>query len=180
MSGSFEAYAKAPNKSASVVDIPSFGAVRQGYDGAVGWAENPQQGVRELSGQELSTIKRSAEFHQVLKLHQLYPKMAVKGAEKVAERDTYLIEADPGDGSLRRMYFDTQTGLLLRNVVERDGPQGRLTFESYLEDYREAGGVKVAFTVRQTNPSASFVIKLTEVRHNVPVDDARFSKPASN
>jgi zinc protease len=178
--GSFEAYAKAPNKSASVVDIPSFGQIRQGFDGKVGWAGNPQQGLRELSGQELGTAMRSAEFHQVLKFHQLYAKMTVKGAEKVGERDTYVIEADPGDGSLRRMYFDSLTGLLVRNVIERDGPQGRLTFESYPEDYREVGGIKVPFVLRQNNPDVSFVITMTEIQHNVPVDDARFSKAGSN
>ena len=177
--GSVEIYAKAPNKTASMVDVPAFGQVRQAFDGSVGWVDNPQAGLREMSGQELSTTKRGAEFYQVIKLQQLYPKMTLKGAQKLGAREAYMIEADPGDGSLRRMYFDTQTGLLVRSEIERDTPQGRATFDSELEDYKEVDGVKVPFTLRQSTPTLSFVIKLTEVRHNVPIDEARFAKPAA-
>ncbi len=177
--GSIEIYAKAPNKAASMVDVPGFGQVRQAFDGSVGWVDNPQVGLREMSGQELSTTKRGAEFYQVLKLREFYPKLTLKGAQKLGTRDAYLIEADPGDGSLRRMYFDTQTALLVRSDIERDTPQGRATFETELEDYKEVDGVKVPFIVRQSTPALSYAIKLTEVRHNVPVDDARFAKPAA-
>ncbi len=88
-----------------------------------------------------------------------------------------MIEADPGDGSLRRMYLDAETGLLLRNDIERDTPLGRATSESYVSDYREVDGVRFPFTVRQVNPNLTFVVKLTEVKHNMPVDDAAFAKP---
>ena len=179
VSGSVENYAKAPNKTATVVDVPGFGLVRQGFDGAVGWAENPQTGLREMTGQELSITRRTAEFHGVLKLRELYPKMTLKGKQKVGDREAYLVEADAGDGTFRRMYFDVQTGLLVRNEIERETLQDRATFQNDLEDYREVDGVKVPFTVRQTNPNISFVVKLTEVRHNVPIDDARFAKPAA-
>ena len=177
--GSVEVYAKAPNKNALIVDVEGMGQFRQGFDGTVAWTENPQSGVREMDGQELSVTRRSAVFHGALKLRELYPQMTLKGTQKVGERDAYLIEADPGDGSLRRMYFDARTGLLLRNEIERDTPQGRATFRTDLEDYKEVDGVKIPFTVRQANPNLTLVVKLSEVRHNVPVDDAKFAKPAA-
>jgi len=176
--GAVTIYAKAPNKAASVVLVANFGEIRQGFDGTVGWAQGIDGGVREMSGQELSVAKRAADFRQALKLRELYPKMTVKGTEKVGSHDAYVIEADPGDGSLRRMYFDPETGLLLRNEIERDTPMGRATFTTDLEGYKEVEGVKVPFTVRQTNPSASLLIRFTEIRHNVPIDDAQFAKPA--
>ena len=179
VSGEIEFYSKAPNKLALVVDLSGLGQVRQGFDGTVGWAHNPQMGVREMSGQELSVTKRGAQFHQALKLRELYPKMAVQGKQKVGARETYLIEADPGDGSLRRMYFDAATGLMVRNEIERDTPQGRGTYETELDDYKEVDGVKLPFTVRQSNPGVSFTIKVTEVQHNVPIEDAKFAKPAT-
>ena len=178
-SGSVEIYAKAPNKNALIVDVEGMGQFRQGFDGTVGWTDNAQAGLREMEGQELSVTRRSAVFHGPLKLRELYPQMTLKGMQKVGERDAYLIEADPGDGSLRRMYFDARTGLLLRNEIERDTPQGRATFQTDLEDYKEVDGVKIPFTVRQANPNLTLVVKLSEVRHNVPVDDAKFAKPAA-
>ncbi len=179
VSGSIEIYAKAPNKTATVVDVPGFGQFRQGFDGTGGWADNPQTGVREMSGQELSITKRGAEFHQVLKLRELYPKMTLKGTQKMGTRNAHVVEADPGDGTLRRMYFDAETGLLVRNEIERDSPEGRSTQDTELEDYKEVDGVKLPFIVRQSNPNLSFVVKISEVRHNVSIDDAKFAKPAA-
>jgi hypothetical protein len=177
--GTVTLYAKAPNKAASVVIVANFGEIRQGFDGTVGWAQGIDGGVREMNGQELSVARRAADFRQALKLRELYPKMTVKGTEKAGSHDVYVIEADPRDGSLRRMYFDVESGLLLHNEIERDTQIGRATFTTDLEDYREVDGIKVPFTVRQTNPNVSLVIKITEVKHNVPIDDAQFAKPAA-
>ncbi|HEX2713998.1 MAG TPA: hypothetical protein VHM88_17530 [Candidatus Acidoferrales bacterium] len=179
VSGEIQFYSKAPNKTTLVVDLSGLGQIRQGFDGAVGWADNPQTGPREMTGQELLVAKRGAEFYQALKLRALYPKMLVQGTQKVGEHEAYLIEADPGDGSLRRMYFDTATGLMVRNEIERDTAQGRGTFETELDDYKEVDGVKLPFTVRQSNPGVSFTIKITEVQHNVPIDDSKFAMPAA-
>jgi hypothetical protein len=39
-------------------------------------------------------------------------------------------------------------------------------------------GVKLPFTIRQTSDMGTFIIQITEIHHNVPVDDAMFAKPA--
>lgn len=176
ITGTFEAYAKAPRSTASVVDIPGFGQFRQGFDGTVGWRNEPQTGYRELSGQELANARRSAEMHQALKLRELYPKIDSKGKDKVGQRDTWVLEADPGDGTRRRMYLDVETGLLLRSDTVLDTPMGRTTVESYMEDYRDVDGVKVPFTVRQVNPQITWIIRATEIHHNVTIDDAKFAR----
>jgi len=177
--GTFESYAKAPNMTFSMVDVPGFGQIRQGFDGSTAWADNPQSGPRLLDGQELSSAARSAEFYQAIKLRALYPKLALKGKDKVGTQETYIVEGDPGDGTLRRMYFDTATGLMLRSDIERDGPQGRATFESYLDDYKEVDGVKLPFSIRQMNPNVNFTLKIREIRHNVPVEDSKVAKPSA-
>jgi len=177
--GTYEAFAKAPNKSGSEIQFEGFGVVRQGFDGTVGWAESPQAGLREMAGQELSNTRRNAEFHQPLKLRELFPKMSVKERRQVGMRDAYVLEADPGDGSMRWMYFDAESSLLVQVENEWDTPQGRIKSEVLFEDYREVDGVKVAFVIRQSNPNIRFVIQLSDVRHNVEVDEAKFKKPAS-
>ena len=57
-------------------------------------------------------------------------------------------------------------------------PQGQFHIESTMDDYREVDGVKIAFLARQKTSVAEFVIKLTEVKHNVAIDDAKFNKPS--
>jgi hypothetical protein len=172
-------YAKAPNKNLVVINIPGFGIIQQGFNGTVGWSQEPSSGLRELSGAELASAKRDAEFYADIKYKEMYSKMTVKGKEKVGDKEAYVVEAMPTEGSPQKIYFDTQTGYIIRTDREVESPQGKMAVEIYLEDYKEVDGIKMPFTVRQITPAISFTIKIEEVKHNVPVDDAKFNKPAA-
>jgi hypothetical protein len=176
--GPIEIYAKAPNKTVMIITFPGFGTIQQGYNGQVGWAQEPTSGLRELSGAELASAKREAEFFGMLKMKELYPKMSVTGKQKVGNGDSYVVELTPAEGKPEKWYFDVQTGLLTRVDVEVDSPQGNIPFEVYLEDYREVEGLKMPFTIRRTSPAISFTIRLEEVKNNVAIDDVKFNKPA--
>lgn len=179
MSGPLEVYAKAPNKNATIINLAGFGVVQFGFNGTIGWSKDPQSGLREMTGAELADAKRDSEFYRDIKLKQLFPKMTLTGKEKVGEREVYVIEATPADGKPEKMYFDTQTGLLLRLDNDRESPQGSAHVETYFEDYKETGGVKTPFTIKIVRPDLSFTLKTTEVKQNVPIDDAKFNKPAA-
>ena len=177
--GTVEAYEKAPNKNVAIITIPGFGVIREGFDGKVAWAEDPTTGLREKSGLELADAKLEAEFYKPIRLKQLFPTMTVKGKEKVGEREAYVVEGKPAEGSVEKWYFDTQTGLLIRQDAERETPQGKMPTEVYMDDYREVDGVKIPHAIRQTTPMFTINIKNEEVKHNVPVEDAKFNKPAA-
>lgn len=179
LKGMVESYSKAPNKLAVFTRVPGLGDFLEGYDGALSWSSDPTNGLRERSGTELAQSKFDAEFHKEIKLKQLYPKMELKGTEKVGGREAYLIVATPAGGSPEKLYFDAQSGLLLRSDVVREGPQGKTQFEVYFEDYREVDGIKFPFVQRQTATDFSVTIKYDSIKHNVPMDDAVFSKPKS-
>src|SRR5262245_30598001 len=174
-----EMLAKAPNKTAMKIDVTGFGVVNRGYDGSTGWDSNPMTGLRELSGVELAQMKRGADFYQELNLKKHYTKMEVKGKEKVGSYETYVIEATPAEGSPEKYYFDVNTGLLVRQDAESEGPQGKMPLEIYMEDYKVVDGVKMPHTVKQVNPAMTIVIKITEVKNNVEIDDAKFNKPSN-
>lgn len=177
--GSAEIYEKAPNKSASVVNVAGFGVVQEGFDGKTAWAVDPQNGSRDKSGAELASAKLDAEFLKPIKIKQLYPKIVVKGKDKVGEKEVYVVEATPVESSMETWYFDTQTGLILRQDTEREGPQGKQSIQSFLDDYRAVDGVKIPFKLRQVTSAFTIDIKIEEVKHNVPIDDAKFNKPAA-
>lgn len=177
--GTTESYAKAPNKFMNVAEISGLGAFQQGYTGTVAWSQDPFSGLRDLTGGELSMVKREADLHGDLKIKEHYPKLVVKGKEKVGEREAYLVEGTTAEGSVEKLYFDTQTGFVIRKDVELDSPMGKTPTEFYLEDYKEVDGLKIPFTIRQSTPQVSFTIKITDVKHNVAIDDAKFNKPAA-
>jgi len=178
MGGNAEVFAKAPNKTLIVVDVSGYGVVQQGFNGSTAWASDPTQGIREKSGAELASAKLESEFHKELKFKQLFSKLEFKGKEKVGDHDTYVVVATPTGSSPQKMYFDVTSGLLVRTDVEQETPEGKVPVEEYLDDYKDVDGVKIPFTRRQVLPQMTFVIKLTDVKHNVTIDDAKFNKPA--
>lgn len=179
VSGGFQSYAKAPNKNAVIVDVPGFGTVHNVFDGTTAWESNPQAGLRELTGAELAAQKRDHDFYQPLHLKNHYPKMVVKGTEKVGSAVAVVVEATPAEGGPEKFYFDVDSGLLLRQDAERETAQGKMAVEVYFENYKEVDGVKIAHTTKQVTPMFSMTLKLDEIKHNVPVEDSKFNKPAN-
>lgn len=179
VSGTMETYEKAPNKMASIATIAGFGEVKSAYDGTKGWADHPATGLRDLSGVELANTRLEAELHKPLKLKELYSTITVKGKEKVGDKEAYVVEGTPKEGSVEKWYFDTQTGLLIRTDAIQESPEGKIPAEIYFDEYKEFDGVKVPVAMRISTPMYALNIKTQEVKHNVPVDDAKFAKPAA-
>ena len=177
--GTLKAYAKAPNKNASVADVPGFGQFQRGFDGTTAWEQDPTSGLHEISGPELSARKRDSDFHAEVHMKDLFSNLTVKGKEKVGDKEAYLVEATPSEGKTEKLYFDVKSGLLIRHDAERESAQGAALIQTYFEDYREVDGVKVPFTIRQVNPAFEMSIKVDEVKHNVEIDDAKFAKPTT-
>lgn len=179
LKGTVEAYNKAPNKMANFTRVPGLGDLFEGYDGTISWTSDPTNGLRERSGMELVQSKFDSEFYKEIKLKELYSKMELKGTEKIGGREAYRIIATPEKGSPEKLYFDMQTGLLLRTDVVRESPQGKTAFEVYFDDYREVDGIKFPFVQRWTTSDYSATIKYDSVKHNTAIDDTKFSKPRS-
>jgi hypothetical protein len=183
-----EIYAKAPNKRVEILLVGDYDSSR-GFNGAVGWSLNmTETGFRELSGHGLAAEKREAEFYREIKLRELYPKSTLAGKEKVGDREAYVVEATPAEGDSEKLYFDIQTGLLIRRDGTVEAPKDgripvesliKIPVESYFEDYREIDDVKLPFTVRHSLPGVRTIIKFKEIKHNTPIEDAKFNKPAA-
>jgi outer membrane lipoprotein-sorting protein len=177
VSGTVELIQKAPDKALTIVDLAGVGQQREGYDGTTAWSDDPANGFRQKSGVELAEAKRGATFGRELKMKQLYPTMVVKSREKVDDSDAYLVEATPAEGSPVKLYFDATSGLLVRQIAQRQMPQGALEVEVTFADFRAVDGVKRPFTIRQATTVFTATIHLTEVKHNAPIDDAIFKAP---
>ncbi len=173
-----EIYEKAPNKQFYMLDVAQFGIVRYGFNGTVGWEDNPQTGFRELSGMRLAVMKRNSDFYRALHIKEIYPKMAVTGKETINGHSAYVLEVTPADGPAEWMYFDTESGLLLRHKGQNEAPTGPVMVETTLSDYREVDGVKLPFSTYVSRPDISFTMRVSEVKHNVPIEDSKFDKPA--
>jgi hypothetical protein len=45
---------------------------------------------------------------------------------------------------------------------------------TYYEDYREVDGIKLPFTTKDQSPYGFVVLRMTEIKHNVPIDKNKF------
>jgi hypothetical protein len=173
--GTLEIYGKAPDKLLTIRNINRVGVIKQGYDGQSGWSEDPYQGLRSLAGEELEIARLSAVFNAELRWRELFAKAELTAMEAGA----YVIRLTRKDGSFVSRRYDAKTFLLLREDALYEGPQGKLPIETRYADYREVDGVKLAFQWTQKTPVGETIIKIIEIRHNVEVDDARFTRPAT-
>ena len=170
-----EIFEKAPNKSISVTNVPKEGEYREGFDGLVGWISSPS-GIREKSQHEAAMSKWLSEFGWDPRKSNAI--MSVKSDQTVGDRPTFVIEADLKENGLVRMYFDKETGLVLRRDVETNELQGRQTQSWYYEDFRDISGRKIAFVRRRASPP-DLTIKFALVEDNVSIDDSKFARPTS-
>jgi len=174
-----ETYAKAPDKFLMIMTLGEMGQVRQGYDGKVAWSEDPQFGLRELEGEQAAQIKRQAVFHSALRWKEMFPKAEVRGKEKIGDREVWAVVLTPTEGKPVTQFFDASDFSLVRQVMKQPSDQGEIEITVDLSDYREVDGVKAPFLMKQTLPMGEISIALTEMKHNVEIDDAKFAKPAN-
>lgn len=177
LSGSFEISEKAPDKSLSVLQLPGLGLVREGAGEGAAWSDDPQQGVRDKTGNELADALRGATFNSELRIKTLYKTLELTGTETVGGRPAYVLVATPEAGSARRMFLDVETGLMVRESSTRDTAQGPMDVDVFVDDYRDVDGVKQPFVIRQVTSMFTLVIRVSEMKHNVALDDAIFRRP---
>lgn len=175
--GAGETYLAAPDKSYSKVNLAGIGELIEAYDGTTAWSVNPIQGSRDKTGTELIQTKLSSNFYRDLNLDKLYPKMEVKGIEKVGDSDAYVVIATPEGLDSETFYFDTKTGLLLRSDSTLVSPEGKMPTRVFYEDYRDVEGIKMAFKTRSVLPQFEIISIYTEVKNGAAIDDKIFMKP---
>ena len=166
---------KAPDKALQTIQLPN-GPSLQGYDGSMGWLAGPVN--RELTGGELEVDEDWALFVPGWNFKEEHVNARVAGMDKVGGRDVYVVTGAAKNGSgVDRLYFDTQSGLLLRGVTNMNSVLGAFPETTDFDDYRDASGLKVAATVHVMSPEGDKTYKFDQITANTPVDDAKFKQP---
>ena len=173
-----EVFAKAPDKYLSEVNLGEGGLMQECWSGDTGWGKDPDSGLHDMSKSDAAFAKRDYGFYRETRLKELFPTMAYSGKVKVDDRDAYIVEAKAADGAIEKLYFDVESGLLVRRDFERVTiDDGIVLWEVDYDDYKDVDGLKLPSTIRRKNPDYALTYRFTEIKDNVPIDDAKFSKP---
>jgi hypothetical protein len=171
-----EVYSKAPDKRVSVMHLQGGDSITA-FDGQRGWLSVPGRPAHMMSASENESARLDADLHFAVHVKTLYPKFTIEKGEKIDGHDTYLVEGREEGRPPLRLYFDTQTGLLLRLVRYAQSPLGLNPTQIDYADYRETDGVKVPFRWTVARPGNRFTIQVEEMKQNVPVDETKFTPP---
>ena len=176
LTGEVEIAAKAPDKLRVTFIFAEFSA-EQGYDGAVAWEALSRDVIRTLRGERAANSKIDSQFYSDLRIAELFPQLRVIGTEVVDGQAVYVVEGVPAEGSHRWFYFNARTGLLDRYEFEVLEPPRAGRYTIRVKGYKDFDGVKLPVTMYQEGGGERVNLQITEVRHNVPLDDARFKRP---
>ena len=168
-----ELFTKAPNKRVSISNGQSFTA----FDGTAGWMGGPGHPARDMSAAESEAAGLDAEFYLALRLKEIFPQLRRGRPENIGGVECETLNGNGPGRPPVRLYFDKNSGLLLRMVRYAETPVGRNATQIDYADYREMDGAKSPFRWTLSRANGRFTIQIAEARINAVVDDARFRKP---
>ena len=179
-----EIYQKAPNLEVTVYTTPKF-TISEGFDGNTAWAQGMNGNVNDLATPFQDRAKRSANIYEPVDMKTEFSQLKTVGTEKVNQRDAYVVLASHQDDTPERLYFDKETGLLLRKLTIVATPFGDQPGRMDFDDYRATStGVKIPFKIHLTPASSGSAlatdstIEIDKVQENVPIDNSKFTRPA--
>ncbi len=172
-----EVYSEAPDKRVSI-SHPEGGSSVTAFNGEVGWL-SIRNGVHMMTAPEREAARIDAELYFPARVRELYSEFHVSPGEEITSRPTYLVTAAQASRPSLRLYFDQESGLLLRQMRFAETPLGKNPTQIDYGNYREADGVKIPYRWTLTRPNGSFTIKVDQVQQNVPIDQKLFVPPPS-
>jgi hypothetical protein len=171
--------AKAPGQRVTIIHTLD-GDNTTSYDGRAGWIAAPHKpvAVLGLTGSELDGVRLDAELLFPARIKETLGQWRAGVATDIDDKPVQVVQGSRPNGTLATFYFDSGTGLLTRLVRYANSKVGRLPTQIDYSDYRDVAGVKMPFKMTVTWLDGLENIQLTDVQLNVPVDDAKFGKPA--
>jgi photosynthetic reaction center cytochrome c subunit len=139
------------------------------YDGSAGWIAAPFRPVAELD----------VDLSFPVNIRQALTKWRVGPPTVLDDREVHVVQGTTARGATATLYFDMESGLLVRQVRYTDSPVGRIPTQIDYSDYRDVAGVKMPFKWTRTWLDGRDMFEITEVQPNVAIDAARFAKPAA-
>lgn len=200
--GDVEIVAQAPDKRATIIvfkEATGRGDQVRTYDGRTGWLRTPLNvlGEFQLTGTDLDGARVDAQLSFPGRIKQMLtnwrtgppttitdlPAPAAQSVlqQGVPSEQSHVVDVVQGTGPrglLVTLYFDRQNGLLLRELRYGSSPIGRIPTQIDFADYRDVNGIKLPFRITFAWLDGRDSIILNDIRTNVPIDQAKFGRPA--
>lgn len=175
-----EVYAKAPNQRTTIIHTGN-GDNSAVFDGQRGWTAVPLKPVDvvPLTRHDLDGARIEAMLSFPGQIKQVLTRMRPGPATTIDDRRVNVIQGTGSGGALATLYFDEETGLLVRFMRYADSPVGRFPTQIDYSEYKEVSGVKMPVKWTLTWLDGREEVTLSDIQPNAPIDEAKFAKPAA-
>ena len=170
---------EAPNKIVSELSLPNGQGQTTIYNGDKGWQKNGPR-VQEINDvPDLESLKLQANFFRDLRFKGQYTRaFTLRSTATLDGHECYVVRGQlPGGMFSDTLYFDKDSGLLVRRVTSQRTPLGPLPQQTDFSDYRDVNGVKVPFLVKRYRGDQLFTSTITKLAYNLPVEETKFARP---
>lgn len=173
--------AKAPNLSAQDLKFMALGRevgwVKEYFDGTGGAQETSFAPVQPLVGKALEAARIASDFYGLSNWKSHFKSVEIRKKAKVGEEECYVVVMTPERTNPITAYVSTKSFRILKRDLLQTSETTQMTLpatETY-DDFRVVEGVVIPFkTVQSSLAMGDTIIKVREVKFDVPVPDAMF------
>jgi hypothetical protein len=170
--GSYSAIAQAPDRFYSEI-IAGPDRVVAAYNGRSAWGQDSPESARTLTGDAAREAEAEGRYGNSRLADGKKARLSLQllGIEKVRGRDASHIQILLGAGLTREVFFDTQTHLVVREIL----PEPARQFD--YDDYRPVQGIQTPYRIELRRGGHLYRISVTRAEFNSPVDGSVFDFP---
>jgi len=182
-----EMYAKAPAQEALITHTEA-GDRTVVFDGTAGWVAMPAddkpipvlpQIQNDVLGAKLDALLCfPPAIKTALTNWRVVPSITIDD-NTIKNKDVDVVQGSLDGGKTPvNLYFDSKTGLLVRQARYNDTKVGLAVTQVDYDDYRLVSGVKIPYKLTVSWLDGQTFYVFTQVQPNVAIDAAKFGKPA--
>ena len=175
-----EIFAKAPNQRTTVNHLPGGDNTTtfDGHDAWVAAADKPVPLIT-VTGGDLDGFRVDSDLSFPAQLKQDLTKWHAGFLPATIDgHAVQVVEGTAAGGTHVKLFFDKQSGLLVRQARFIETAVGLTPLHIDYSDYRAVAGVKMPFRWKATWVDGQSTTELTDVQPNAAVAPAKFAKPA--
>ena len=184
-SGTYSLILEQPNRLYEEVTVGNE-TIREAYNGKSAWRQD-KAGLRTLTGAEGTMLEAAAHYRNDRLVHYRREKVRLLalGDESVRGHAAQRVEVTTSAGIKRQVAIDDASHLVLEELMpaagagsEPDAAKG--DDRIFYDDYRAVDGVQEPYHVELMASGHDWIVSMTRVLHNPPVNDAVFAFPATS
>jgi hypothetical protein len=147
----------------------------EAFNGKSAWRQNARGEIRTLVGADGLQVEAAARFYNSRLLNPKKNRLLVTyvGPAQVRGKDALELEVTAPSGAKRKVYFDAQTHLIVKESALVGGVQQEILYD----DYRAVEGVQVPYRIELQRGADAFDIRLTQAAISERVGERAFDFP---